>query len=566
MGKELPKSWIAGQISDLADVTSGIGFPKEFQGQSSGSIPFYKVGDISRLVKSGEKYLENADHYIDDKTRVKLKGKIFSEGTIVFAKIGEALRLNRRAIITKPSLVDNNVMGVVPLLNETSMFLYYFLCTQDLGLFSAGNAVPSVRKSSVLEINLPIPPLPEQKRIVAKLDTLFGHLDVLKTKLDRIPELLKNFRQQVLTQAVTGKLTEEWREGEGLYENHDGPFAIPETWGFKELSDLSHSLKYGSSSKSLNDGHVPVLRMGNLQSGEIDWADLKYSVDEAEITKYLLKEGDVLFNRTNSPELVGKTSIFRGEQKAIYAGYLIKVETTEALNSEYLNYLLNSHYARKWCWEVKTDGVSQSNINAKKLGAFLIPHPSTEEQFKIVTKVKELFQVADRIESQYQSLKAKIDNLPRAILNKAFKGELVPQDPNDEPASVLLERIRKEKQGKSEISQKPSMVKAKSKPKKIKAIDKSSDKLSEDKEIIRNKIISQTIFDVVDSNPVEAHLFRFFGNKKFTVEDIPEVLKNEYERLRILIYKALENTAGIEGSKLTLERSSNQIYFRYVKI
>ena len=113
-----------------------------------------------------------------------------------------------------------------------------------------------------------------------------------------------------------------------------------------------------------------------------------------------------------------------------------------------MNYVLNTHYAKKWCWEVKTDGVSQSNINAKKLGAFLIPLPSIEEQIEIVKFVTSLFATADRIGSQYQSLKAKIDNLPQAILNKAFKGELVSQNPNDEPASVLLERIKKEREGK----------------------------------------------------------------------------------------------------------------------
>jgi type I restriction enzyme S subunit len=131
----------------------------------------------------------------------------------------------------------------------------------------------------------------------------------------------------------------------------------------------------------------------------------------------------------------------------LYAGYLIKVETKTTLIPEYLNYVLNTQYAKKWNWEVKTDGVSQSNINAQKLGDFNIPLPPLKEQQEIVKRVEELFSIADIIETQYQILKVKIDSLPQAILKKAFKGELVPQDPNDEPARVLLERIKREKGG-----------------------------------------------------------------------------------------------------------------------
>ena len=110
-----------------------------------------------------------------------------------------------------------------------------------------------------------------------------------------------------------------------------------------------------------------VIRMGNLQGGEIDWKNLAYSDDKNDIKKYKLSTGDVLFNRTNSAELVGKTSIYRGEYPAIYAGYLIKLDyDRNILSGEYLNYVLNSPNAKEYCNRVKTDGVNQSNINAKK--------------------------------------------------------------------------------------------------------------------------------------------------------------------------------------------------------
>ena len=155
----------------------------------------------------------------------------------------------------------------------------------------------------------------------------------------------------------------------------------------------------------------------------------------------------MLFNRTNSPELVGKTAVFKGENEAIYAGYLIRVRCSEKLLPDFLNYCLNGPTGLHWRWEVKTDGVSQSNINATKLAAFEIGLPPIKEQREIVRRVESLFAIADRIQQQYEIAKTNVDRLTPALLAKAFRGELVPQDPNDESAEKLLQRLRT---GKSE--------------------------------------------------------------------------------------------------------------------
>ncbi len=186
--------------------------------------------------------------------------------------------------------------------------------------------------------------------------------------------------------------------------------------------------------------------MGNIQEGKLDWTNLVYTSDIKEIEKYKLEKGDVLFNRTNSPELVGKTAIYSGEQQAIFAGYLIKVKGSDKLDSEYLNIQLNSPHAREYCWKVKTDGVSQSNINAKKLQAYEFYLPSIAEQKQIVQQVESLFTLADKVEKQYQQARLRTDKLTQSLLAKAFKGELVPQDPNDEPAEKLLARIQAERE------------------------------------------------------------------------------------------------------------------------
>ncbi|OCF94725.1 restriction endonuclease subunit S [Gilliamella sp. wkB308] len=288
-----------------------------------------------------------------------------------------------------------------------------------------------------------LPPFNEQKIIAEKLDLLLAQVQETKSRLEQIPELLKQFRQSVLSDAVSGKLTGEWRESKNLND-----------WKNGKLKDFIKKPSYGTSTKSKKVGSVPVLRMGNLKNGNLDWTDLVYTSDQTEIDKYELIAGDVLFNRTNSPELVGKTSIYRGERKAIYAGYLIKIQCLDDLIPEYLNYNLNSPEAKQYCYEVKSDGVSQSNINAQKLGEYPIQIPSLEEQNEIVRRVEQLFAYADKIEQQVNIALEKVNHLPQSILAKAFRGELTAQWRTKNPdlitgensAASLLEKIQVERE------------------------------------------------------------------------------------------------------------------------
>uniref|UniRef100_UPI00404822A6 restriction endonuclease subunit S n=1 Tax=Rheinheimera sp. TaxID=1869214 RepID=UPI00404822A6 len=294
-----------------------------------------------------------------------------------------------------------------------------------------------------LSIPILLCPYPEQKRIADKLDFILTKVDRAQARLGKIPGILKRFRQSVLVAATSGELTKEWRGG------------AEHNWQTVSLGTVGKGFNYGSSTKSQPEGDVPVLRMGNLQGGQLDWGDLVYTSDKAEIEKYLLENGDVLFNRTNSPELVGKTSIYRGERKAIYAGYLIRVKGSERLNTEFLNIQLNSPHARDYCWQVKTDGVSQSNINAKKLQAYEFDLPAIDEQLEIVRRVNELFSHAALFERQYLDAKRRFDRLTQAVLAKAFRGELVEQNAADEPADKLLERIKQQQLDAPKLVKKP---------------------------------------------------------------------------------------------------------------
>lgn len=237
--------------------------------------------------------------------------------------------------------------------------------------------------------------------------------------------------------------------GEVKCIDEEVPFEIPKGWEWCRLRDVIYPPKYGTSSKSLSNGDVPVLRMGNIQDGEVVYDKLVFSNNVEDNRKYLLQDGDLLFNRTNSAELVGKTAIFKGNRHVIYAGYLILLRPIKT-NSEYLNYIFSSPYVRSYCKEVKTIGVQQCNINAEKVSQLLVPIAPFEEQMRIVDKIKEVLPSVDKYSiSQYNLdlLNVSLSEcLKKSILQEAIQGRLVPQIAEEGTAHELLEQIKAEKQ------------------------------------------------------------------------------------------------------------------------
>jgi type I restriction enzyme, S subunit len=200
---------------------------------------------------------------------------------------------------------------------------------------------------------------------------------------------------------------------------------IPEEWEVVPLRRLITSVEYGSSAKSNVHGHTPVLRMGNLQGGKVDWDDLVYTNDESEIRRYTLKPGDVLFNRTNTIDLVGKTSIYKGERPAIFAGYLIRINVDKSLlNSEYLNYALNAEFSRRHSAKVLSVAVGQANINGQKVKTYPIPLPSTLAEQEAIA---EALSDTDALIESLDQLIAKKRDLEQAAMQELLR----PKD-NDE--------------------------------------------------------------------------------------------------------------------------------------
>lgn len=429
---KIPSNWCWSYWKYCGKFIAGNGFKNIYQGFTQYDIPYYKVGSL-KFCDEGN-YLIDETNTINEEIRTKLKAVKIPVNSIIFAKIGEAIKLNRRCLNKIECCIDNNLMAFI---SEKYFYKYIFYWTKSLNFYELTNAttVPALRKTDLENIPIPLPPLNEQQRIVNRIESLFVKLDRAKELIENTLAQFEQNKMAILHKAFTGELTAKWRKENNIDLS---------SWQEKTIDELCTSLKYGTSKKSKLEGSVVVLRMGNLQNGEIDWSNLMYTDDKDDIEKYLLKKGDVLFNRTNSPELVGKTSIYRGEYPAIYAGYLIKLDYGKDIIGEYLNYMMNSTKAKHYCYTVKTDGVSQSNINAKKIGAFEIPVPTIEEQQEIVNILDKLLAKYNKIKNLEQQLE-KIELLKKAILAKAFRGELGTNNPDEESAENLLKEILAEK-------------------------------------------------------------------------------------------------------------------------
>ncbi len=270
-----------------------------------------------------------------------------------------------------------------------TLFIFYYLKKSQEYIYSLahGAAQPHVYGSDLANIKVPLPPLDIQQQIVAECE-------VIDTECEKAIADIKN--QQSSIDSILSAI-------------HKKNYPI------RSISEVVTSVEYGSSAKSSKTGKVPVIRMGNIQNGKIDWSDLVYSNNDEEIEKYMLSKYDVLFNRTNSPELVGKTGIFLGEQPAIFAGYLIRLNYKEdVINPLYLCYILNSQKVREHGFSVMSKSVNQANINGTLLKQYRISVPTFEEQNRIVQEIQSHEQKIEKSQQIISTAPAK----KQAILDK----------------------------------------------------------------------------------------------------------------------------------------------------
>ena len=425
---EIPESWMWVRLGVLIRVIGGVSYDKK--DVSNFGYRILRGGNIQQMnVLLAEDDVFLPEQYRDD-------DKLIREGDIlVVASTGS------KAVIGKAGYVDrsitNTMIGAFLRICRPYQLSIanYLRCLFDSDFYrkhirelAQGTNINNVKESYITEFAIPLPPLAEQKRIVARIEELLPLIDRYEKAWNRLEDFNKHFpddlQKSILQMAIQGKLVEQRPEdgtGEELYQQIQNekqalikagkikrekpvseiakdeiPFEIPENWEWVSVGSVCINIQYGTSNKSSISGKTVVLRMGNIQNGRIVYDKLVYTSDETEIKKYQLEVDDLLFNRTNSKELVGKTAIYKGEIPAVFAGYLVRI-TPLQMRSDFLNYVMQSQYYWNYCQIVRSDAIGQSNINAEKLKRFVFPLPPLAEQKRIVAKLEELLPLCERM-------------------------------------------------------------------------------------------------------------------------------------------------------------------------
>ena len=364
---------------------------------------------------------------------------LLKSGDLVFARTGATVG---KSFLIRGEIPESvyasyliRVRSAVPEINDyLSLFFKSPNYWSQISDFSAGIGQPNVNGTKLKELLIPLPPLAEQIRIADKLDALLARVEAGRERLERVPKLLKRFRQSVLSAAVSGELTREWRGGgEAEWEKATGhdvfSFITSGSRGWAE---------YYSDSGSI------FIRIGNLEHHNIalDLRNIQYVKPPrgAEGLRTRVQADDILISITADVGMIAHIDHDIGE--AYINQHICMARPKPENNARYLAYFLTAPNGGLAHLKNIQRGATKVGLTLGDIRGTVFQLPPLAEQAEIVRRVEALFAIADRIEAKYAAALSSFDRLTPALLAKAFRGELVPQDPNDEPASVLLERIR----------------------------------------------------------------------------------------------------------------------------
>lgn len=333
-------------------------------------------------------------------------------------------------------------------------FAFHLLRHLPLTEMNRASAIPGLNREDAYGLEITFPPLPEQGRIVAKVDGLTARTARARKELDRIPTLIAHYKQRLLALAFAGELTAAWRKrNNDLVKNWGADISnrisLPAGWPFVFVDEIGTVGLGRQRSPKNHDGPQmrPYLRSANITWSGLDLTDVKeMNFDAADFKKFELKYGDVLINEgSGSAKEVGKPAIWRGEiPGCCFQNTLLRVQP-RLCSSEYL-YWFFYYTAISEGFVDSTKGMNIQHIGKFGLSSFMVPLPCKEEQAEVVRRIESAFGWLDRMAADHAAAARLLPKLDAAILVKAFQGKLVPQDPNDEPAAKLLERIKAERE------------------------------------------------------------------------------------------------------------------------
>jgi type I restriction enzyme S subunit len=439
--------WTRVPLGEVASILNGFPWKSEYFGTDKG-VPLIRIRDVT-TGKTETRYSGPVD-----------EGFWINAGDLIIGMDGD---FNLRRWAAEPGLLNQRVCKVSPDENSySSRFLEYVLPSY-LKLINASTSSVTVKHLSsrtLAEIPLPLPPLAEQRRIVKKLDALTARITRARAELERVPVLATMLRHQALRMAFRGSLTHSW-EGRGNYppvaprppseirskfhvsstaeEAH--PFPIPETWRWYRLPQIGDLDRGKSRHRPRNDKRLFGGEHPFIQTGDVRAAGQYLKTYTETYSDFGLSQsrkwpcGTVCITIAAN---IAETTIL-GIQACFPDSVVGFTPDAERGMPEYFEYFIRTAKADLNQFAPAT---AQKNINLDTLGAIAVPIPPLEEQREVVCRLGEIFVRVGHLEAEAARAKALLDRLESAILAQAFKGELVPQDPEDEPAEALLARIR----------------------------------------------------------------------------------------------------------------------------
>jgi len=370
--------------------------------------------------------------YVDDWSTVFPRGTlvISARGTIGDVKLPE----HNSFVSTQTTIALQPSGAVVPSFLRSQLSAFHWPSV------TATTAIPMLTIGKLDEIEVVVPPLAEQRRIVAKLDALIARTARARADLDRIPALATRYKQAVLAKAFSGELTAEWRSCRGLPEAR-----------MTKLADLvAEPVRNGLSVRGSDEPPgVRSLRLSALRGGAVNLDDVRFlPITEDRARRFLLRDGDILVSRGNGTKTLVGISALVGHvhEPTIFPDTAFRVRVAQdRVDPQWLSHIWSAPQARSQIEAVaKTTAgiwkVSQADLAGVELPFFELP-----EQIEMVRRLGHALAEIDRMTAEAAAARRLVDRLDQAVLAKAFRGELVPQDPVDEPAGVLLDRNRVER-------------------------------------------------------------------------------------------------------------------------
>ncbi|WP_454914952.1 restriction endonuclease subunit S [Xanthobacter sediminis] len=437
----LPKGWVAVTLSEAverdAPIIYGILQPGPYV---SAGIPYVRPTEIMDNSIDTDALRRTTPDIAERYRRSTL-----AEGDVLLSIVGT---IGKVAIVPAKLAGANITQSSCRIRPRSSLtgssFISHFLRSPlaigQFDQFRLGTAVPRLNLEDVRKIELPLPPLPEQRRIVAKIDSLTAKSRRARDHLDHIPRLVEKYKQAILAAAFRGDLTREWRG-----ERDAGHWAA--TTAGSIIRDIVGGKNLRCEERPPMPHELGVVKVSAVTWGAFDaTASKTLPSDFSPAQSSRIRSGDLLISRANTLELVGAVVIV-GEvpENLCLSDKVLRLEMDDA-DKRWLMWFLRSPLGRSAIEAGATGNqLSMRNLSQSALRSIELPWPAFEERAEIVRRIEAAFAWINRLATEATSARKLIDRLDQAVLAKAFRGELVPQDPADEPASVLLNRIRAER-------------------------------------------------------------------------------------------------------------------------